>query len=49
MNSALADAGIKPEDVQYINAHGTSTMGDELEIKGIKLSFGEHAPTRPDT
>lgn len=43
MNAALADAGIKPEAVQYINAHGTSTMGDELEIKGIKLSFGEHA------
>lgn len=43
MNAAMADAGIKPEAVQYINAHGTSTMGDELEIKGIKLSFGEHA------
>lgn len=43
MNGALQDAGIKPSDVQYINAHGTSTMGDELEIKGIKLSFGEHA------
>jgi 3-oxoacyl-[acyl-carrier-protein] synthase II len=43
MNAAMIDADIKPEDVQYINAHGTSTMGDELEIKGIKLSFGKHA------
>lgn len=29
MNAAMADAGIKPEAVQYINAHGTSTVGDE--------------------
>jgi 3-oxoacyl-[acyl-carrier-protein] synthase II len=43
MNAAIMDAGIKPETIQYINAHGTSTMGDELEIKGIKLSFGKHA------
>jgi 3-oxoacyl-[acyl-carrier-protein] synthase II len=43
MSAALQDAGINPEAVQYINAHGTSTMGDELEIKGIKLSFGAHA------
>ena len=44
MNAALADAGIKPEAVQYINAHGTSTpAGDELEVMGIKRSFGDHA------
>jgi 3-oxoacyl-[acyl-carrier-protein] synthase II len=44
MNAAIADAGIKPEDVQYINAHGTSTpAGDELEVMGIKLTFGEYA------
>lgn len=44
MNAALADAGIRPEDVQYINAHGTSTpAGDELEVMGIKRSFGDHA------
>lgn len=44
MQAAIADAGIKPEDVQYINAHGTSTLaGDELEVLGIKHSFGEHA------
>jgi len=41
---AMADAGIKPEDVQYINAHGTSTPpGDVLEVLGIKLAFGAHA------
>lgn len=43
MNAAMTDAGITPDEIQYVNAHGTSTMGDELEIKGIKLSFGEHA------
>jgi 3-oxoacyl-[acyl-carrier-protein] synthase II len=44
MNSAMADAGIKAEDVDYINAHGTSTpAGDELEVLGIKRSFGDHA------
>jgi 3-oxoacyl-[acyl-carrier-protein] synthase II len=44
MNAALRDAALQPEQVQYINAHGTSTpMGDELEVKGIKLSFGDHA------
>lgn len=44
MDAAIRDAGIKPEAIQYINAHGTSTpAGDELEILGIKRSFGEHA------
>lgn len=44
MDIAIADAGIKPEQIQYINAHGTSTpAGDELEIMGIKRTFGEHA------
>lgn len=44
MNMAMRDAGIKPEEVNYINAHGTSTpAGDELEVLGIKRSFGEHA------
>lgn len=44
MNAAIIDAGIQPEDVQYINAHGTSTpAGDELEVLGIKQSFGKHA------
>jgi len=37
-------ASINPEDINYINAHGTSTpAGDELEVLGIKRSFGEHA------
>jgi 3-oxoacyl-[acyl-carrier-protein] synthase II len=44
MNAALADAGIRGEDVQYINAHGTSTpAGDELEVLGVKRTFGDHA------
>lgn len=44
MNHALQDAGMNPSDIQYINAHGTSTMaGDELEALAIKKSFGEHA------
>ena len=41
---AIADAGIKPEDVQYINAHGTSTgLNDPMETKAAKAVFGEHA------
>jgi len=43
MDSALKDANVAPTDVQYINAHGTSTMGDVLEVLAIKRSFGEHA------
>ena len=44
MTSALDDAGIKPEDVDYINAHGTSTpQGDQLETLAIKRCFGDHA------
>lgn len=44
MRIALADANIKPEEVDYINAHGTSTpLGDPAEIKAIKQVFGEHA------
>ncbi len=41
---ALADAGIRPEDVQYYNAHGTSTpLNDPLETKMLKNAFGDHA------
>jgi 3-oxoacyl-[acyl-carrier-protein] synthase II len=44
MRAALKDAGIEPERVNYINAHGTSTKyGDELETAAIKTVFGEHA------
>jgi len=41
---ALQDAGLKPEDVDYINAHGTSTpVNDPIETKSIKTAFGEYA------
>ncbi len=44
MAAALKRAGLKPEDIDYINAHGTSTpMGDELELKAVKNLFGEAA------
>ena len=44
MNSALEDAGLKPEDIDYINVHGTSThVGDISEAKAIKEVFGEAA------
>lgn len=43
MDAALRDARINPTDVHYINAHGTSTMGDELEVRAIKHSFGDHS------
>ncbi len=44
MRIALADAGINPQDVDYVNAHGTSTpMGDSQETVAIKTTFGEHA------
>lgn len=44
MKNALEDAGMKPEDIDYINVHGTSTpVGDISEAKAIKDVFGEHA------
>ncbi len=44
MKLALKDAGIKPEDVDYINAHGTSTpFNDPIESYAIKKVFGDHA------
>jgi len=44
MKSALNDAGMKPEDIDYINVHGTSTpLGDISEITAIQRVFGEHA------
>ncbi len=45
MRQALADAGLAPRDVAYLNTHGTSTeVGDASEIAAIKQVFGEHAP-----
>ena len=44
MQNALEDAGLQPEDIDYINVHGTSTpVGDISEAKAIKDVFGEHA------
>jgi len=42
--SALRDAGVNPDEVQYLNAHGTSTpLGDKNETDAIKAAFGDHA------
>jgi 3-oxoacyl-[acyl-carrier-protein] synthase II len=44
LRAALADAGLAPESIGYINAHATATMvGDKVEIDAIKTTFGEHA------
>jgi 3-oxoacyl-[acyl-carrier-protein] synthase II len=44
MKNALEDAGMKPEDIDYINVHGTSTpLGDPQEVKAITNIFGDHA------
>lgn len=44
MSRALEDAGLRPEDIDYINAHGTSTKaGDGAELQAVKASFGDQA------
>jgi 3-oxoacyl-[acyl-carrier-protein] synthase II len=44
MRNGLRDAGLNPEDVDYINAHGTSTpAGDIAEVSAIKIAMGDHA------
>lgn len=48
MSQAMADAEVKPEEVTYISAHGTSTgHNDRCESQGIKLALGEHAYRTP--
>jgi len=44
MRNCLKDAGLEPHQIDYVNAHGTSTpMGDRIETKALKRIFGEHA------
>lgn len=43
MRRALEDAGLAPEEIQYVNAHATSTMADRIETAAIKQVFGSHA------
>ncbi|NBR53832.1 MAG: beta-ketoacyl-[acyl-carrier-protein] synthase II, partial [Rhodobacteraceae bacterium] len=43
MRAALADAGLEPKDVDYINAHGTSTMADTIELGAVERMMGDAA------
>jgi 3-oxoacyl-[acyl-carrier-protein] synthase II len=44
MKAAFRNGGLNPEDVQYVNAHGTSTpLGDDLELEAVERFFGDHA------
>ena len=45
---ALQEAGVAPQDVQYVNLHGTSTeLNDRIETRALKLALGEHAAKVP--
>jgi 3-oxoacyl-[acyl-carrier-protein] synthase II len=48
MDIAIRDAGLTPDDIDYINLHGTSTeLNDRIETRAIKLCFGKRAPSIP--
>jgi 3-oxoacyl-[acyl-carrier-protein] synthase II len=48
MQNAMRNAGVDASDVDYVNAHGTSTqLGDVAETNAVKLAFGDHASTMP--
>ncbi len=48
MTLALSDAGLTPEDINYVNLHGTSTqLNDRIETQAVKLAFGKHAYKMP--
>ena len=44
MQAALKRAGLEPKDIDYINAHGTSTMADTIELGAVERLLGDHAP-----
>jgi 3-oxoacyl-[acyl-carrier-protein] synthase II len=43
MKAAFKSSGLSPADVQYVNAHGTSTMADDLELEAVETLFGDSA------
>ncbi|HUZ63761.1 MAG TPA: beta-ketoacyl-ACP synthase II [Acetobacteraceae bacterium] len=43
MRAALRNGGLNPEDIQYVNAHGTSTFADDLELEAVERLFGDAA------